>query len=115
MLRGYPAAAYLEDDAPRTEFMVNLTNDNCLGRPRTNAAPVLAAFRSVEHRRWLVRSTNTGISAFVDATGRIRQKTPVMESSQIISDVPMLKGHTFIQDLGMGSAAWPYYPLLEYD
>ena len=33
----------------------------------------LATFRSIEHRRWLIRSTATGISAFVDSTGALAQ------------------------------------------
>ncbi|HPQ81328.1 MAG TPA: apolipoprotein N-acyltransferase [bacterium] len=81
--------------------IVNVTNDSWFGRthePMQHLA--LAAFRAVEHRRWLVRSTNTGISAFVDATGRIIERSPLMEPATLIRDVPMMEGKTAYATLG---------------
>jgi apolipoprotein N-acyltransferase len=53
------------------ELLVNLTYDTWFGR---SMAPfqhhVIAAFRAIENRRYLVRSTNTGYSAVVDPLGR---------------------------------------------
>lgn len=81
--------------------IVNLTNDNWFGETHEPLQHlVLAALRSVEHRRWLVRSTNTGISAFVDAAGRIIDPTPLMQMAAISSDVPMLSGKTFYSIFG---------------
>lgn len=81
--------------------IVNITNDNWFGRTHEPLQHlVLAAFRSVEHRRWLVRSTNTGISAFVDATGRIVERTPLMEQATLIADVPMMTGSTLYARFG---------------
>ena len=83
------------------DVIVNITNDNWFGNthePLQHLA--LAAFRSVEHRRWLVRSTNTGISAFVDATGRIVDRSPLMESATLIREVPMMRGKTIYGILG---------------
>ncbi len=52
---------------------VNLSNDGWFG---DSSAPQqhlqLATMRAVEQGRWIVRSTNTGISAIIDAQGRIR-------------------------------------------
>lgn len=81
--------------------IINITNDNWFGvthEPMQHL--VLAAFRSVEHRRWLVRSTNTGISAFVDATGNIVSQSPLMGASVLIADVPMMRGETVYARLG---------------
>jgi apolipoprotein N-acyltransferase len=53
-------------------LMVNLTNDSWFrqsAEARQHLA--LAAFRAVETRRPLVRATNTGITASIDADGRI--------------------------------------------
>lgn len=36
-----------------------------------------AALRAVENRRWVLRAANTGISAFIDPTGRVVSQTPV--------------------------------------
>lgn len=81
--------------------MVNLTNDNWFGatvEPLQHL--VLALFRSVEHKRWLVRSTNTGISAFVDATGRIVERSTLMEPAMMVHEVPMMEGRTTYARLG---------------
>lgn len=57
------------------QWLVNLTND---GWFRNSTAPmqhaVLALFRCVENRVWMVRSTNTGVSCFIDPTGRITRQ-----------------------------------------
>jgi apolipoprotein N-acyltransferase len=50
----------------------------------------LASFRSIETRRALIRSTNTGISAIVDPAGRIVQRTGQWERGTLIADVPMI-------------------------
>src|SRR5258706_4088254 len=52
------------------QVLVNITNDAFLGDsagPRQHLA--LAAMRSVENRRWLLRAAHTGISAVVDDPG----------------------------------------------
>jgi apolipoprotein N-acyltransferase len=52
------------------ELMVNMTNDAWFGdttEPWEHLA--LAKFRAVEHRRYLVRSTNSGVSAVIDPNG----------------------------------------------
>ncbi len=54
------------------ELLVNMTNDAWFGdttEPWQHLA--LAKFRAVEHRRFLVRSTNSGVSAIIDPNGRI--------------------------------------------
>ena len=57
-------------------MLVNITNDAWYGH---SSAPVqslaMAVLRAVENRRALVRSANTGISAFVDPLGRISGET----------------------------------------
>jgi apolipoprotein N-acyltransferase len=55
-------------------LLVNLTNDAWFGKtsePYQHLA--LAVFRSVEHRLDMVRAVNTGVSAHVDAVGRVRE------------------------------------------
>jgi len=53
-------------------LLINITNDAWF---KDTAAPFMhlqsAVFRTVENRRSLVRSANTGISGFIDATGNI--------------------------------------------
>jgi apolipoprotein N-acyltransferase len=57
-------------------LLVNITNDSWFGdtsEPWEHLA--LSVFGAVEARADLVRAVNTGVSAFVDATGRVYSKT----------------------------------------
>ena len=60
------------------DLLVNLTNDSWFGatsEPWEHFA--LAKLRAVEHRRFLVRATNSGVSGIVDALGRVVVQSPV--------------------------------------
>ncbi len=60
------------------DLLVNLTNDSWFGatsEPWEHFA--LAKLRAVEHRRFLVRATNSGVSGIVDAVGRVVVASPV--------------------------------------
>jgi len=59
-------------NATDPELLVNITNDAWFGattEPWEHLA--LAQLRAVEHRKFLVRSTNSGVSAVVDPVGRL--------------------------------------------
>jgi len=56
------------------QLLVNLTNDGWFGHscePEQHFAN--AIFRAVENRTPLVRSTNTGVTAYVDQFGRVER------------------------------------------
>jgi apolipoprotein N-acyltransferase len=54
------------------DFLVQLTNDGWFGRTSQPGQDLaIAVFRSIENGMTLVRGTNTGISCFIDAWGRI--------------------------------------------
>ncbi|MEE8408437.1 MAG: apolipoprotein N-acyltransferase [Myxococcota bacterium] len=81
--------------------LVNITNDAWFGRSREPTIHLaLATFRAVEHRRFLVRATNTGVSAFIDPAGRITQETPIFARANLIGDVTPLHGRTLYGRLG---------------
>jgi apolipoprotein N-acyltransferase len=87
--------------AEEPHVLVNITNDAWFGRSREPLIHLaMAAYRAVEHRRFLVRSTNTGISAFVDPAGRILDPTPVHARANRLRAVAMLDGHTVYYVLG---------------
>jgi len=54
------------------DILINITNDGWFGK---TAGPyqhmILSIFRAVENKRPLIRSTNTGVSCFIDSSGRI--------------------------------------------
>ena len=37
---------------------------------------------------WTVRAANTGVSAAIDASGRVREGTPIFEHAVLVADVP---------------------------
>ena len=61
-----------------SELIVVITNDGWFGE---SSAPYqhlrMGIVRSVENRRYMVRTANTGISAIIDPYGRIEAQTPI--------------------------------------
>jgi len=73
------------------ELLVNMTNDAWFGdssEPWEHMA--LAKLRAVEHRRYMVRSTNSGISGFIDPVGRLTQRTATFEQAAVSESVAWL-------------------------
>ena len=90
-------------------LLVNMTNDAWFGRtaePYQHLA--LAVFRSVEHRLEMVRAVNTGVSAHIDAAGRVRAATtsvdpsavPAPQPMTLLADVAMLEGGGLYKSIG---------------
>jgi apolipoprotein N-acyltransferase len=83
------------------EAMFNLTDDSWYGNtvePMEHLA--LASFRAIEHRRPLVRATNTGISAIVDPVGRIDHLIRQWTKGMLVSPIPMMHGRTVYAVMG---------------
>lgn len=78
--------------ASQPELLVNLTNDAWYGdttQPWIHLA--LAKFRAIEHRRFMVRSTNSGVSAFIDPVGRVLAHTGTFQRAALSHEVAYLK------------------------
>ncbi|MDC9728605.1 MAG: apolipoprotein N-acyltransferase [Methyloprofundus sp.] len=74
------------------QFIVNVTNDSWYGtwqEPYQHKVMTLA--RAVEIRRPLIRSTNTGISTVVLATGEVLAESPMQEQWYGLYTVPYSK------------------------
>ncbi len=52
-------------------FMLNITNEGWFGESALYQKVAASVFRAVENRISLARATNTGISCFIDPTGRV--------------------------------------------
>ena len=80
---------------PEAAFLVNASNDAWFG---DSLAPhqhlEIARMRSVETRRFLLRATNTGISAIIDQHGRLRGTSPQFEKATLSDDIIPLRGTT---------------------
>jgi len=72
------------------EILFAITNDAWYGR---TGAPyqflAMTAMRSAETRVWTVRAANTGVSAIIDARGRVRDRTRIFEPGMLVADVPL--------------------------
>ena len=85
-------------------LLVNITNDAWFGmsqEPHIHLA--MARFRAVEHHRALVRSTNSGVSAFIDPVGRIITSGGLFTGEQLHATVPRMDQGTPYEVLG----DWP--------
>ncbi len=75
-------------------LLLNVTNDAWYGR---TSAPhqflAISAMRSAEHGIPMLRAANTGVSAVVDAQGRVSRQTEIFEGTVFVASVPgALKG-----------------------
>lgn len=84
--------AVVDDQGAPPHVQVNITNDSWYGPKEPPIHLALATFRAIEHRRWMVRATATGISAFVDSAGRVRAQTAFERAEVLEHDVPMITG-----------------------
>lgn len=78
-----------------TDLLVNMTNDAWFGdttEPWIHLA--LAKLRAIEHRRFLVRSTNSGVSAFVDPVGRVLKSSGTFRKEALAAEVAWLRPWT---------------------
>jgi apolipoprotein N-acyltransferase len=101
IIPGFVRRAVSEGDP---HLLVNITNDSWFGdsnEPWIHLA--LAQFRAVEHHRYLVRATNSGVSAVVDPLGRVVTRSGVFERASLHAEVAMLQGATVYQMAG----DWP--------
>jgi apolipoprotein N-acyltransferase len=87
--------------ADKPHILINLTNDAWFGdthEPLLHLA--LASFRAVENRRFMVRSTNTGITAFISPTGQILEPTQTYTKANRIMQVSALEDMTVYARFG---------------
>lgn len=83
------------DTLPAAGLLVNVSNDAWFG---DSLAPhqhlEIARMRSLETGRCMLRATNTGISAVIDAHGRILKQAPQFEQAVLETHVDIYAGST---------------------
>jgi apolipoprotein N-acyltransferase len=89
----------------RPELLVDVTIDTWFGptiEPWEHLA--LAQMRAVEHRRYLVRATNSGVSAIVDAAGRVTVHGGMFDEETLLGEVRLMAPETVYERVG--DAPW---------
>jgi apolipoprotein N-acyltransferase len=87
------------------DLLVNITNDAWFGdtaEPWEHLA--LAQLRAVEHRRYLVRGTNSGVSAVIDPVGRVVAQSGTFRQETVMAPIHWMRGVTVYERLG----DWPW-------
>ena len=81
--------------------LVNLSNDAYFGRSEARPQHLsLVRMRAVESRRFIVRSTNDGITAVIDPAGRIRKRLPGYQEVAAEVRYGTVDGKTFYAEHG---------------
>jgi apolipoprotein N-acyltransferase len=87
------------------DMLVNLTNDAWFGdstEPWIHLA--LATLRAVEHRRYLLRATNSGVTAVIDPVGRVVAHGGTFRPETVRAEAHWMNGKTVYEILG--DAPW---------
>jgi apolipoprotein N-acyltransferase len=82
-------------------FMANITNDAWFGEtsgPWQHLGTL--PLRAVEHRVAIARAANTGVSAFVEPTGRVGPMLPLLERGVLERRIPLRGGPTLYTRFG---------------
>ena len=91
-------AQYIEQGA---QFIAVVTNDGWWGNtPGKDQHLAYAKLRAIETRRWVARSANTGISAFINQRGDVVQKTEWWVPTAIKQDINLNEEITFYVSAG---------------
>jgi apolipoprotein N-acyltransferase len=90
-IRGLPDAA----------FLVNVTNDGWFGNSiEPHQHLQIARMRAIETGRFLLRSTNTGVTAIIDPIGNIVSQAPVFKATVLTGFITPMGGMTPYAQIG---------------
>jgi apolipoprotein N-acyltransferase len=91
------------------DVLLTISNDTWFGDsigPHQHLA--IARMRALENGRWLVRSTNNGVTAIVDHLGAVRAQLPQFEPGVLSGEYQERTRRTPFNRFG----PWPLYGLL---
>lgn len=93
----------------QVEVLLTISNDTWFGDsigPLQHLA--IARMRALENGRWLLRTTNNGVTAIVDAAGGLRSHLPQFQVGVLTGTYRTMTGRTPFNRFGH----WPLYALL---
>ncbi|MFO0590590.1 MAG: apolipoprotein N-acyltransferase [Polyangiaceae bacterium] len=86
------------------DLLVNVTNDSWFGSVEPEMHLALAKMRAVEQRKYLLRSTVTGVSAIIDPVGRALATIPQDHEDAASAEIRWMRGRTLYAFTG--DAPW---------
>lgn len=85
-----------------SDLLLTVSNDTWFGHSSAPAQHLqIARMRALETGRWLIRSTNNGISALVSPDGKISSTVPQYEQAVMVGQVQKMQGLTPYQEWGI--------------
>jgi len=89
------------------EVLFNISNDGWFGKSAARAQHLsMVRMRAAENRRWILRSTNDGITAAIDSAGRLRGTLPLYTEATSVTGFSYVSAQTVYTKLG------DWFPLL---
>jgi apolipoprotein N-acyltransferase len=94
---GSEAIRHLDNAA----YLVNLTNDAWFGRSlQPHQHLQMARVRAIETGRYMLRATNTGLTAIIAPNGQVLKQAPLFETATITGNIFPMSGLTLYARLG---------------
>jgi apolipoprotein N-acyltransferase len=84
----------------QAEFIINISNDGWFGTQEKYQHLQTTIFRCIENRVPMVRSSNTGISAFIDSSGRVEETIAPNTSGFAVRTIALDGRRTFYMRYG---------------
>jgi apolipoprotein N-acyltransferase len=82
-------------------LLVNISNDGYFGHSAAREQHLeIARMRAVENSRWLIRSTNDGITAVIDPAGHVDERLPMYQETTAAVHFAFRDGTTWYTDRG---------------
>ncbi len=78
------------------QWLVNQSDDGWYGRSSAmQQGLMMARMRAIENRRWMLRDTNSGLTAVIDPYGRVRAELPPFRTAALVTGFSPRTGLTF--------------------
>jgi len=82
-------------------LLVNISNDGYFGHSAAREQHLeIARMRAVENSRWLIRSTNDGITAVIDPAGNVNERLPMYQETTAAVHFAFRDGTTMYSNYG---------------
>jgi apolipoprotein N-acyltransferase len=85
----------IREALPEAHFLVNMSNDAWFGE---TVGPLqhfeMARMRALENGRYLLRATNTGVTAIIDPLGRVQKQLPQFQRAELNGTFTPYQGST---------------------